>query len=481
MRLMRILTGKPAHEAAASRPARCGAPASAVLRRAVAWGLLCGITIAGTDRAAAAEKTVTLAPVARSNPAGTLLIGSNIHFGLVRTLGYDSASTALHELAQIGAASYRDYLPWQSFSFPPQGPVLVKSQRLMNFMPQTKLKPVLNVGAANSSVPGGVPPISDDALGVFDAYLKKVVEVTRPYDPIYEIWNEWNIDIGTGTRLPRLVGEGPDSDPRSAVNYVRVANSGVRALKSANPHAQVIVGAVGDDIDWKWTRAIVRDGVLNGADGLSVHLYNHCLKPQNRTATELIGRVKRLQQELMQDRGGAVTPIYVTEFSWPTSNEPCGVPPLVAGNNFAQFIMQSAAMPWIKGIWVHELKNIGPSPTDRENNFGLYTFNDEPKPAACFVREATDLVRGADHVDIQEPLPDVFVFRARRGARQSVVLWSSGATVKARYALTSLTEASGRRMCDETTPAAGPQGDVGPNPIVYDLDASAPVTIRMLN
>jgi len=56
--------------------ARVGAPFSSVLRRAVAWGLLCGITIVGADRAAAAEKTVTLAPVARSNPAGPLLIGS---------------------------------------------------------------------------------------------------------------------------------------------------------------------------------------------------------------------------------------------------------------------------------------------------------------------------------------------------------------------------------------------------------------------
>ncbi|WP_262049114.1 hypothetical protein [Bradyrhizobium sp. Bra78] len=452
-----------------------------MLRRAIPWCLMCGVAFFGAERSAAAERTVTLPPVTSANPAARLLIGSNIHFGLVRTLGYDSATTALHGLAQIGAASFRDYLPWQSFSFPPQGPTLVKSQRLMNFLPQTKLKPVLNVGSTNSFVPGGIPPLSDDALGVFDAYLKKVVELTRPYDPIYEIWNEWNMDIGTGTRLPRLVGEGPASDPRSAVNYVRVANSAVRAIKSANAQAAVIVGAVGDDIDWKWARAIVRDGAMNGADGLSVHLYNHCLKPQNRTATELIGRVKRLQQELMQDRGGVVTPIYVTEFSWPTSTEPCGLLPLAAGYNFAQFIMQSATIPWIKGIWVHELKDIGPSPTDREQNFGLFTFHDEPKPAACFVREATDLVRSADHVDVQEPLLDVFIFRARRGARQNIVLWTSNSAVKARYELLNPPGALGRPMCDEAAPASGPQGNVGPNPVVYDIDASAPVTVRVLN
>lgn len=475
------LTGKLDRQRVASPPTRPISPFNSMLRRAIPLGLLCGFVISGANRSAAEERTVTLPPVAHANPASPLLIGSNIHFGLVRTLGYDSAPTALHELAQIGAASFRDYLPWQSFSFPPQGPALVKSQRLMNFLPQTKLRPVLNVGAANSSVPGGIPPLSDDALGVFDAYLKKAVELTRPYDPIYEIWNEWNMDIGTGTRLPRLVGEGPASDPRSAVNYVRVANSAVRAIKSANAHATVIVGAVGDDADWKWARAIVRDGALNGADGLSVHLYNHCLRPQNRTATELINRVKRLQQDLMQDRGGTVTPIYVTEFSWPTSTEPCGVMPLAAGYNFAQFIMQSATIPWIKGIWMHELKDIGPSPTDREQNFGLFTFHDEPKPAACFMREATDLVRSADHVDVQEPLPDVFVFRARSGARQSIVLWTSSSAVRARYALLNAPNASGRRMCDESAPASGQQGDIEPNPVIYDIDASVPVTVRVLN
>jgi hypothetical protein len=479
MKLLGSSTDGCGHQRGAAPSARSGSPFNAMLRRAIPLGLAFGIMMSGAHSSVAGEVTITLPPVTHANPRAPLLIGSNVHFGLVRTLGYDSAPTALNQLAQIGAESFRDYLPWQSFSFPPQEPVLVKSQRLMNLLAQTKLRPLINVGSANSSVPGGVPPLSDDALGVFDAYLKKAVELTRPYNPIFEIWNEWNMDIGTGVRLPRLVGEGPASDPRSAVNYVRVANSAVRAIKSANAHATVIVGAVGDDADWKWARAIVRDGALNGADGLSVHLYNHCLKPPNRTAAELISRVKRLQQDLTQDRGGAVTPIYVTEFSWPTSTEPCGLPPLTAAYNFAQFIMQSSTIPWIKGIWMHELKNIGPSPTDREQNFGLFTFNDEPKPAACFVREATDLVRAADHVDIQEPLPDVFVFRARSGGKQSIVLWTSNAVVQARYAL-SAPAASGRKMCDDA-PASGPQGSLGPNPVIYDVDASAPVTVRLLN
>lgn len=479
MKAPRYLTGELDRQRACLPPARRSSPLNSMLRWGIPLCLLCATVISGVHRSAAREVTVTLQPVTRAAPRAPLLIGSNVHFGLVRTLGYDSAPTALHELAQIGAESFRDYLPWQSFSFPPQGPVLVKSQRLVNFLSQAKLKPVLNVGATNSSVPGGIPPLSDDALGVFEAYLKKAVELTRPYDPIYEIWNEWNMDIGTGVRLPRLVGEGPASDPRSAVNYARVAGAAVRTIKSANAHATVIVGAVGDDTDWKWARAIVRDGALNGADGLSVHLYNHCLKPQNRTAAELINRIKHLQQYLVQDRGGAVTPIYVTEYSWPTSTEPCGLMPLTAGYNFAQFIMQSATIPWIKGIWVHELKNIGPSPTEREQNFGLFTYNDEPKPAACFVREATNLVRSADHVDIQEPLPDVFVFRARSGARQSIVLWTSNSVLRARYALNS-PAASARRMCDDA-PASGAQGDLGPDPVIYDVDASAPVTVRVFD
>jgi hypothetical protein len=406
------------------------------------------------------------------------IYGANIHYGLRRTLGYNSAAEGLKQLSEIGAVSFRDYLPWQSFDFRSGTPSLAYSERLINFLPQARLKPVLNLGGANSFVPGGVPPVSDEGLQYFNRYLQAVVELTKQFDPIYEIWNEWNMYIGTGPRAPRLQGAGDASDPRAAVHYARIARTAVDTIKKANPHATVIVGAVGDDTDWMWAQAITRNGALDHADGLSVHLYNQCERlVTNRTAKEMIVRLEKLQDLLKTIRNGQQTPIYVTEFGWPTSQGNCGMPLDVSAYNFAHFVLQSATLPWLKGAWMHELKNIGPDPVDRENNFGLFTFDDQPKPAACFMREATDLVKSAKVLELREPFPDVFVLRAISAGRQTVVLWTSGPFKRASYKFDA-PPLQARMMCGDTIPTSQ-RASLGAQPIVYEFDQSAQITVAV--
>lgn len=415
-------------------------------------------------------------PAKRETP---LLIGANTHFGTVHEYGYTSAKVGLEQLHAIGANSFRDYLPWQSFDFTAKnGPVLTKSQRLMNFLPQAAgLRPLINVGLTNSFVPGGVPPISDDALRSFQSYLDKATEAMAPYKPIYEIWNEWNIGIGTGVDMPRLTGEGPASDPRAAVHYVRVAKAAVREIRRQSPEATILVGAVGDDVDWAWARAIVREGALDSADGLSIHLYNHCLKAPKRTANELIERAKLLQSALKDIRGGRTTPIYVTEFGWPTHKGKCAVDPNDAAVNFSQFILQASSLPWIKGIWQHELKNIGPDPTDPENNFGLFTYDNKPKPGECFVREAAAIVRNADFVQVERPFPTVFLMRATREGRQTIALWTSS-NKATRFSLSGAT--GGKTMCDQVLSPGTAPGELGHVPVIYTADSSATVRIKVV-
>lgn len=407
------------------------------------------------------------------------IIGANTHFGTVRVLGYKDAHKVRDQLGQIGATSYRDYMPWQSFNFPPSGPVLSKSGRLMNFLPQAGITPMINLGLANSGVKGGVPPLSDSALEVFEDYVGKAVELTEKYDPIYEIWNEWNMYIGTGKPQPRIMGEGPKDDPRSANHYVRVAKVAVEKIRQVNPKAKIVVGAVGDDEDWGWAKAIVRDGVMDGADGLSVHLYNQCsANPHDRTAEEMIDRVEKLQADLKQVRGGTETPIYVTEFGWPTSKGNCGMPLDTSAYNFAQFILHASAIPYIKGVWMHELKNISPDPVDRESNYGLFSYEDEPKPAACFMGAAAELVKSAESVEISEPKPDVFVARLASGEGQKIVMWTKGDWVKAGYTSSSK-PASAKPMCEHLGLSKAKAGEIGPAPLVLDFSTQDPVTIKV--
>ncbi|WP_156381795.1 hypothetical protein [Rhizobium sp. Leaf341] len=406
------------------------------------------------------------------------IIGVNVYYGPSRVLGYNNSDTGLRQLHEVGAVSTRDYLPWQAFKFPPGGSVVrAGGERMMRFLPKSDLLPLINLGHTNSlTVPGGIPPITDEGLRYFGAYLRKAVELTGPYNPIYEIWNEWNMTIGYGEREKTLDGEGPSEDPRAAVHYVRVAKFAVETIWQKMPNARILVGAVGDDEGWKWAQAVVRDGALDNTLGLSVHLYNQCRADKaHRTAAEMIERVEDLQAKLKDIRGGVETPIYVTEYGWPTLKGNCGMPYDDTAYNFAQFILQSATIPWIKGIWIHALKNISPDPLDRESNYGLFTYDDKPKMAVCFVRAATDLVKSADAIEVRQPFKDVFVARVTSGQSQKIIFWTSYKERSATVALPFGTQ-PGQTMCGERH-AALQKVALGPAPLVYDVDSSRPFAI----
>ena len=460
------------------RPARRG-----LLRRlAVPFaGLL--LTAGLLSRSYGTEvKELTFSPadpqVVRSEP---MIIGANVHYGLRRVLGYTSDEVGLDGLAALGVDSFRDIFPWASFSFgTPTSPRLVYSQRLTRFLGHTKLLPLLTLGQSNAEVPGGMPPVSDEALVSFRAYLGEAVQLTRHYRAMYEIWNEWNLSSGIGPVPTRLAGPDDDADPRAASHYVRIANAAVRTIRETAPNARILVGAVGDDPGWGWAKSIVRQGALAGADGLSVHVYNHCMPTRDRTAGEMVRRVQALQDGLKPLVGGTETPIYITEFGWPVFPERCTLDEDRAAANVAQFILLTAPIPWIKGIWVHSMKDVGNNPSDIEDHFGLFRFDNSPKPGVCFFRQATDLVRGAKSIEISEPFDDVFVARLRGAdGRQRLVLWTSSRFVEASYRVAQ-GQGRGRLMCGEGIKAdTKTEGPLTPQPLIIDFDAATAVKIEV--
>ncbi len=127
---------------------------------------------------------------------------------------------------------------------------------------------------------------------------------------------------------------------------------------------------------------------------------------------------------------------------------------------------------------MHELKDIGPDHKDRENNFGLYTYDDAPKVAACFMKEAAEIAKNAKYIDIRRPFPDVIVARAQMVDRQKIVLWTSSPFVSARYILPVGSE-SGHAMCDPKGSAANLDDKLGPKPIIFDFDASTPIRLQI--
>ena len=301
---------------------------------------------------------------------------------------------------------------------------MAERYRIMDFLPVAGLTPLLVIhGPGREPMAKTGMPFSARQLKQFADYTTEAVGLSRAYAPLYEIWNEYNMVLGHVMPPDRIVGEGNPSDGRAAVHYARIAKIGTAAVKAAAPEAKVVVGASGDDPGWAWTQGIIRHGALEGADGVSIHLYNHCMRQP--AADELIARMKDLQQKLKALTDGREVPIYVTEYGWPTGTGRCSSTEENSAPRYAHFILMASALPWVRGLWLYELKDESRDLGDLESNFGLFRYDNTPKPAACFVREAHRMVRGARRIEITRPAPDVVALRAVMADHQLVVAWST--------------------------------------------------------
>ncbi|MFG1181433.1 cellulase family glycosylhydrolase [Xanthobacter versatilis] len=448
------------------------------LRSGVQIALLAaGLTVAGlTAPAAGADiKTLKFANGPLSQRPDPFITGICVHFGIGGEYNYIPTKTA--ELVdEIGFDSFRDDLAWPVFDAPGTPPGVLRPTRLFDFMKLTKAKPLLILSHSNPAVDGGVKPMNEAGRTAYADFAVRAAAATRSSNPMFEIWNEWNLT--GGQRPPWLVGAGVDSDPRAAAHYSALARTTIAALRTTEPTTTLLSGAVGSDPGWQWTQAIVRDGAIKNASGLSVHLYNHC-EPDVRTrnATDIIDRLGDLQSRLRAQTGADV-PIYLTEFGWPTARRPCVITQTAAADNIAQVLLWSAATPWMKGAWIYQLKDQGRSLDELEENFGLYDYNYNPKPAACAVREAIKLIKASTTFRLERPFRDVFILQATTPQGIRLVGWTTRAEAKGTLRLPNREPTRTKALCNAGPAPASNTIALGPEPVIVDLDA-ANVTIEV--
>ncbi|MGE7371164.1 hypothetical protein ACQKKX_19175 [Neorhizobium sp. NPDC001467] len=399
-----------------------------------------------------------------------LVIGVGVHFGIGGEYNYVAEKSAAL-IRDMGFGSYRDDLAWPAFDQAGARRGRPEPRQLFDFMKLRPARPLLILGHGNPQVAEGDPPITETGRRAFADFSARAAAAAEPFDPIYEIWNEWNLTARFS--LPFLVGPGKPDDPRAAAHYTALIKAVVPAVAEAAPGAPLLVGAVGVDSGWQWTRAIVDGGALAAPAGLSVHMYNHCEPDETkRNATELVDRLESLQTALSQGQGGPV-PIAVTEFGWPTAKQPCVIDAQTQADNIAQFLLWSAATPWMKGAWVYQLKDQGRDMNDLEANFGLFDYDYKPKPAACAVREVIRLVKDARAFHLSRPMPDVFVLAMEKDEGVTLAAWTTRADIRAQMSMPSGSVAKAQGLCTDRPLASDGRLDVGATPVLVELSKHA--------
>lgn len=347
--------------------------------------------------------------------ANRFLLGVGTHQGLggpVSSRGYVPATNS-GQIRELGLTAFRDDFPWSDFELP---------GRRMGFTPQlgrleTQIKsgvarPLLILAFGHHLVPNSLPPTTDEARRRFADYAAAAAQSVARQHPIFELWNEWNMAAKKDGNF-------------SPENYLALAKATRPAVKQAAPDAPFVVGAIGDDPGWSWTERMLQTGILQYADGISVHLYNFCMAPAKRTSTEVIDRLEAFRRLVAKASGNPNFPIYVTETGWTTAAAKCGVSEQAQADNTAQLILwASTASSWLKGMWIYELKDSGKTPAGLEDNFGLFRFDNTPKPVACAVRGAWTFIRSSVSAERKRLSGGIVSINARVPGGGKVAVWS---------------------------------------------------------
>ena len=417
---------------------------------------------------------LTVLAAARPAAATDFVFGVGVHFGLNVQRGY-LPQTQLPLLAELKVDSWRDDVHQSIFgpSIPgqPLGPQLDRvNTALLNKGPQPVL--ILQGQAIETKPVPRYAPTSPRERDLFANFAARVVAATRDFDPIYEVFNEWNMNWRPRRPVLGPLGmrsENPDYAPE---NYVELAKVTREAIRQVNPKAKVFVGAIGDDDGWTWTRGAVRAGMASTGDGISAHFYNHCNPPARRTAEDLVGKVESFWKVVREEAGPNPPPLYITEFGWPNDAGPCGIPPALAAANLAQFALWAPTTGWIKGIWAYELRNSGQKPLDREDNFGLFDFENAPKPAACMYKEASALSRSLTGQKFRQTQSGLRWLEGQRADGRTVwAIWTTARDSSGTIRHRDGSPMSGRPLCSPGA-SAGTVIPLGMVPLVLEADRS---------
>ncbi|PCD01741.1 hypothetical protein COC42_16650 [Sphingomonas spermidinifaciens] len=392
----------------------------------------------------------------RARPA-PLIVGVATHFGIGGEYGYDIDKSA-RAIAEIGFDSFRDDLGWQWFDTHGQQPL----PRLSQFIKATRARPLIILGAEYPDRADLDPPLTPAARQAYAKFTAAAAQLPELKGAMFEIGNEWNLRAAKGRPLMQDAGQA--GDPRAATAYVPAAIAGARAVRSAQPGATVLVGAAGIDPGWKWISAVSRSAAP-AATGVSAHYYNQCEPGPRRTGDDTIRQIERLHTSLAGPSGKA-PPIYVTEFGWPTARN-CPVSRDQAANNAAQFILWAGATPWLRGVWIYQLKDQGRDPVDIEANFGIYDYDYRPKPAACLVRESIAIVRAMKGASVQRGPMGTMLVLTRGASGRRLIAWTGDVGAQATLAIRGQPSLTAQPLCGQ--PGRGATAALGNRPVVIDL------------
>lgn len=372
--------------------------------------------------------------LATAQPGDMPLVNINDHF----TTNNGDANMKLDLSAQAGFALWRCSVPWVSverrhgsYSMP------TAVEEVMQKTEQLGMDALIILAYGNDDLYGQPDPTKPGWLEAYANYCKYIASYFGDRVTYYEIWNEWN-HTTMGKTAPNR---------RNGNYYAMALAAASEAIKSVNPNAKIIGGAMAGHSESWMTAMLSYDGNGDGRsdaweamDGFSFHAYNtdwvSCFySPDEQGYLESYDEVLTV---LSRYGDASTKEIWMTETGWSTAIGP-GVTEEEQGAYFVQVHTWALANPdKVDRIFWYDLMNdrdattLDWDPTAGEHNWGLIhswtNTGNEPLPYSAkksylAASAMTSMLSGAQYVDTFQLGDGITAYRFQKDGQDLVVAW----------------------------------------------------------
>jgi hypothetical protein len=336
---------------------------------------------------------------------------------------------SLSVIKQAGVTSLRDDIAWGQIE-KVRGH-LEMSAAFDTFVDEALkagVQPLVILDYGNRFYDSGEKPRSPEAIEAFCHYAEFVVQHFKGRVKLYEVWNEWDLNIGGA--------ETRDSAPelyallmQSADDYTTLIKHVYPRIKAVDPSI-VVLGSgapTAAGVRNGWLERVLAQNTLPFMDAVSVHTYAFSETGRTRGPEAWAEWMEQLEATLQKYHEQRPVPFYITETGWPTELDRVGTPPDVAATYLARIYLLARTMPFLKGIWWYDFQDDGWKPGEVEHNFGLVRPDLTPKPAYFVLADIAGLVSKATFAGrVETGDPDVWVLKFRDDSgRQTWAVWSA--------------------------------------------------------
>lgn len=289
-------------------------------------------------------------------------------------------------IKDAGFSSFRDEIYMsrvelsKGFYSMPMG--LADLDQLINKSYQDGIKPLIVLDYGNKFYDDGDIITSDEGREAFAKYVTFVVKKYQSKVSMFEVWNEYNIGMGSNKK-PRTLG--------TPENYVKLLEITYKTIKKINPKLTVVAGGV-EGLDDKWIDQFIKLGGLRFTDIFSVHPYVLQHGPDPRPESS-INWVDQCIAKVNLASPNKKIPFYITEIGWPTNIGKYGVTENQQSDYFLRFNLLAASRALINGVWWYTLIDGGSNPFERENRFGILRTNLTPKPGFSDAQKIASILK----------------------------------------------------------------------------------------